>query len=484
MTNLNSTTQQQPRHGDVDDSSTRSWSSYAFIGVVVAALAVGYAFVPDASSSLPSGPVATHTIQRGELLVTVIEQGTLESSNNTEIKCKVRGDNTIISVVESGTTVEQGEELVRLETLLIEEEISERTKFAHLAKSSVARAEADVSRARIAILEYTEGRFITALAALQKELAVARSRLVSTKNMLSYAKMMAESEYKSELEVEESQFAVDQADLGVKLAETKIDVLQRFTKEEELATLNGDLNAAKARAEAERERAVADQKRLKRAEEELKQCVITAQRGGIVIYPSGKAWEQTPDIEEGATVHKDQVLLLMPDLAKMQVKVGIHESVIDRVEPGISATVSLPNKTLEAGISSVASVAAPAGWWTGNVVKYETIVELPQTKGLRPGMSVAVEVVLARHEDVLMIPTSAVIATDKGHACWIQKAGKSERRSLRLGDSSDMFIVVESGLVEGDEVVLDPLAHVAEAQTEAAATLDMTNLLKSIPNEL
>ena len=47
-----------------------------------------------------------------------------------------------------------------------------------------------------------------------------------------------------------------------------------------------------------------------------------------------------------------------------------------------------------------------------------------------------------------------------------------------------MFIVVESGLVEGDEVVLDPLAHVAEAQTEAAATLDKTNLLKSIPNEL
>ena len=50
----------------------------------------------------------THTITRGDLLVTVTEQGTLESSNNLEIKCKVRGDNTIIWVIESGTEVQAG----------------------------------------------------------------------------------------------------------------------------------------------------------------------------------------------------------------------------------------------------------------------------------------------------------------------------------------------------------------------------------------
>ena len=45
----------------------------------------------------------------------------------------------------------------------------------------------------------------------------------------------------------------------------------------------------------------------------------------MVIYPSAAAHKTTPDITEGATVRKDQVLLLMPDLDKMQVKVGIHE---------------------------------------------------------------------------------------------------------------------------------------------------------------
>jgi hypothetical protein len=71
--------------------------------------------------SQESSPRLTHTITRGDLIVTVTEQGTLESSVNTEIKCKVRGAQIpIIWVIESGTEVEQGDELIRLETLEFE----------------------------------------------------------------------------------------------------------------------------------------------------------------------------------------------------------------------------------------------------------------------------------------------------------------------------------------------------------------------------
>ena len=34
-----------------------------------------------------------HTVGRGDLSVTVVEQGGLESSENTEVKCRVRGKN-------------------------------------------------------------------------------------------------------------------------------------------------------------------------------------------------------------------------------------------------------------------------------------------------------------------------------------------------------------------------------------------------------
>ncbi len=291
------------------------------VGFIIALVATaGVAFVSllpgtDAESAFGSG--STHTVTRGELRVTIKEQGTLESSNNSEIKCRVRGDSTITFVIESGVEVQPGDVLVELETLAIEEEISERTKFYHLAEAAVARSGADVARAKLAIAEYEEGRFVTELSLLQKELAIAESTLLNAKNRLKHSRMMSRSEYSSELEVEEKEFAVAQANLNVKLTKTRIDVLQRFTKKEEVVRLGGELKAIKATHKANVETALADKNRLERAKQELGFCTIVADRSGLVIYPTGEEWKSTPDIEEGATIRKDQTLLLMPDLKQM-----------------------------------------------------------------------------------------------------------------------------------------------------------------------
>ena len=170
---------------------------------VVAVVASAAALIPGAGSSREIGPVLTHTITRGDLIVTVTEQGTLESSENTEIKCKVRGQSTVIWVIEGGTEVEPGDELVRLDTLALEDAIAERTKYAHLTRSGAERARADVARAKLAIPEYLEGRYRSQLMTLEKDLAIAESNLRTAQNMLAHAEMMAERGYVSELEVEE-----------------------------------------------------------------------------------------------------------------------------------------------------------------------------------------------------------------------------------------------------------------------------------------
>ena len=108
----------------------------------------------------------------------------------------------------------------------------------------------------------------------------------------------------------------------------------------------------------------------------------------------------------------------------------------------------------------------PAGWWTGNIVKYDAIIQLPSVDGLKPGMSAEVEVIMARHKNVLMIPVAAVVETEQGTFCWVGTAEKTQRRSLQLGDSNDAFIVVESGLQAGDQVVLNPTAFIEDAQNQ------------------
>ncbi len=457
------------------EASTARWRKRGLLAFgAIALVALANALIPQANSSPEIDPKLTHTITRGNLIVTVTEQGRLESAENTEIKCKVRGQSTVIWVIEGGTEVTPGDELVRLDTLAIEDAISERTKYAHWSRSSAERAKSTVLTAELAISEYLEGRYRSELMSMEKDLAIAQSNWRTARNMLDHATMLAERGYVSALEIEERTFAVTRTELNVAVKETEIDTLKRFTKAMELETLKGNLNAAKANLAAAEERATMDAARRDLALEELEHCVVEAERSGLVIYPSAAKWESGPEIEEGATVHKEQVLLLMPDLSKMQVKVGIHESVIDRIQPGLAAKVSLPNKTLDGKVSSVATVTAPAGWWTGNMVKYDTIIELPAVDGLHPGMSAEVEVIVGQHENVLTIPVAPVVRTAEGEFCWVKTADGIQKRSLRLGATNDVFSVVEAGLKEGDEVVLNPRPFVEAAKLVVLKPIEKT----------
>ena len=185
-----------------------------------------------------------------------------------------------------------------------------------------------------------------------------------------------------------------------------------------------------------------------------------------MIYPTAAAWKDTPDITEGAIVAREQVLLIMPDLSKMQIKVGVHESMIDRLTPGLEARVTLPGRVLDSKVSSVASITRPAGWWTGNVVKYDTIIELPPAVGLKPGMSAEVEIVIARHENVLTVPVAAVVETDAGSYVWIKAVSGMQRRPIKIGDNNDSFAIVTAGLKEGDQVVLNPASFASEEEDD------------------
>jgi HlyD family secretion protein len=86
-------------------------------------------------------------------------------------------------------------------------------------------------------------------------------------------------------------------------------------------------------------------------------------------------------------------------------------------------------------------------------------------------MTAEIEVTVDRREDVLMIPLSAVEETGVGDFCWVRtRGGAAQRRSLTLGDRNAEFIVVDSGIEEGDEVFLNPSLTVKDAREPPAST--------------
>ncbi len=440
-------------------SLRRHGRRYVLVTILLAVVATSAAMMRGSASSGQVGPRLTHRVTRGDLAVTVTEQGTLESSTNTEVKCKVRGGRIpILWVIPSGSVVQPGDELARLETHEFDERLSNVSKYVHLIRSQVERSRANVARAELAVLEYREGRYPAEMKTLEKDLAIAESNLRAAQNILSHTEMLATRDYVSDLDVEEASFAVTQAALNVEVKTTEIQVLKDYDQAMELETLSGDLKASRAQHEAAKERYKSLSVQFKLCEGDLAHCVVRAERAGMVVYPTAEPWKHVPEIEEGATVHMGQTLLLMPDLANMQVKIGVDESTVKRVTPGLVARVTLPDKTLAGEVISVASVTGPAGWWNGNAVKYDTVIKLPSGERLKPGMSADVEVIVAEHDDVLIVPVAAVVAAEAGSFCWIRSRRGTERRVLQLGDTNEVFSVVLAGLEEGDEVILHPLA--------------------------
>ena len=100
------------------------WPRLVLALLVIGGLGFGGLSLINSTTANTESELVTFPASRGDLVVSIKETGTLESSNNKEIKCKVRGYNTVNWVIPSGTIVKKGDELVRLDTRVIEETLS------------------------------------------------------------------------------------------------------------------------------------------------------------------------------------------------------------------------------------------------------------------------------------------------------------------------------------------------------------------------
>ncbi len=449
----------------VPTDQRRSWWKIAVLSLAVIAVLIGLgAWVLQRGSSKKPVNMLTHQVTMGDVVVTVTEQGALESATNKEIKCTVKGGSTILWIIEDGTEVQPGDELVRLDSSTIEDNISQKRITYETALSTKIKSESDVSVAKISIIEYLEGTYEQERKTFENEIFVAEEELKKAELAYDSIRRSVSRGLVSPLQLQGEQFRVESARKVLELAQKKLHVLENYTKVKTLEELQGALTAAEAKLASDTESLKLEEARLLREKEQLQNCNIRAESSGMVIYPEAAEWKNQPEIEEGATVREQQTLLVIPDLGKMQVRVGVHESKVKRLKPGMPARIEVQDNTYSGELVSVATQASPSGWWDGNVRRFDAIVRLDSRGGLRPGMSADVEITVVRHSNVLSIPVAAVIGIDQQLYCWVDAQTGLEKRALTLGDSNDQFIVVEAGLEAGEQVVLNPRDFVEEAE--------------------
>jgi HlyD family secretion protein len=440
-----------------------AWAAFAFFSKTL-----------DLGGSAASRGALTYEVGRSSLQVLVTEDGNVESASNIEVKCRVAGGSTILWIVEDGKVVEEGEEIVRLDTSAIDDKLNSQRIVYEKALATEIQARENLEAAKITVKEYEEGTFIELSKQVEAGIRIALENLRTAENQLNYSKRMVRKGFVSSLQREADEFSLERAKLDLDAANTRKMVLVEFTKEKTLRDLVAKREAAAATLRSEQAGLQLEKARLDRLQDQLKNCVITAPKKGMVVYandPRGSRFgggsDRQSQIEEGAMVRESQAFVRLPDLTRMLVKVTIHETHVEQVRPGMPARVFIQDQELAGKVLSVANQPQPSSWFAASVKEYATTISIEgETNGLRPGMSAKVTILIKDLKDVLCLPVSAVVEQKGQFFCWVKGLTGPERRPLKLGHTNDKLIELVDGVKEGEVVYRNPRAMVEEARDE------------------
>ena len=130
----------------------------------------------------------------------------------------------------------------------------------------------------------------------------------------------------------------------------------------------------------------------------------------------------------------------------MKVEINIHETWIDKVQPGQKAKVTIaafPDKTFTGEVLKKAPLANPPDWSNPDLKVYKTEVGIDGThECLKTGMTGKVEVIIEELKDVISVPIQTVINVEGKKVCYVVRGKGPERPLLhfgqcRSGDFSD-----------------------------------------------
>jgi len=202
-----------------------------------------------------------------------------------------------------------------------------------------------------------------------------------------------------------------------------------------------------------------EQSRLDRLKRDIDRCTIRAPRPGLVVLEQPPRWRNTGPLKVGSDVLPNQVIFRFPDISRMVVKVNIHESQIDLIELGQTASIkidALPGQSFPGKVTKKAVLPSSQNSWLNPDLKvYSVEVSLEgKNEVLRPGMTATVEIQIQRLDDVVYVPIQAVQTDAKGkHYCYRRD---QTRLPIEIGKRNEVFTVVAKGLDKGDEILMSP----------------------------
>jgi len=195
---------------------------------------------------------------------------------------------------------------------------------------------------------------------------------------------------------------------------------------------------------------------------QLAKTTIVAPRAGTVLKI---------DVLEGmviigaGSVSSGTSLMTVADLSKLEVNAEVDEIDVAQLQVGMPVHLSLdsnPDLKLEGKIKFVSPLAVAKE--TDKAVHIFPIVVSLQTADprLKVGLTANFTIPVSRVEKALTLPISMVFEDDDTSYVYVKDHGTITRKNIKVGINTVDFVEIKSGLQEGEEVFLNPVAEKKE----------------------
>jgi len=305
----------------------------------------------------------------------------------------------------------------------------------------------------VAMLDRTE--VSTSLKDLQDELESAESQFLKTQlDTTMQLRELRDQLINLKFSMEEKQIVLDQSKFEppATIRQATIE-LEKAQRSYEQANDNYSLKVQQANANMREAWIKLDQakRKVEQMSAVINKFTIFAPQSGMVIYK--KEWSGQKR-KVGSTISPwDLAVATLPDLSVMNSKTYVNEIDISKVKQGQKVRIGIdafPDRKYTGEVIEVANIGEQLQNTDAKV--FEVLIQVDQSDSImRPAMTTSNQIITNVYNDVLYIPLEAIHNEDSLSFVYT----KNNRKQIIVpGETNENYMIVEQGLVEGDEVYL------------------------------
>jgi HlyD family secretion protein len=407
-------------------------------GLLLVTLVCLTALVFSGCAKSSQAPQETAKVIRGDLVISVSVSGNLEMPHKTDLSFGTTGMVAEV-LVDEGDSVAEGQTLARLDAQSLELGVQMAQNTCEMAEARYKTAQADYEIAENRLVRTIYPSYtnltVTDLPGTWLALEEAQNNLKEAQELLAEGKtgegqaqleLVVEGLIKAQEKLHSRRWALP---LSVKEIELQTDQVKKALDIAELDLATAELGLANARLE-------------------LDKATIVAPFDGIASEITINEGQQL-----SAMTYANPAICLV-DPGKIEMSGVIDEIDIANVKLGREADITLdalPDKEVRGRVTFISQI----GTVQAGVVSYKTTITLEKPdEELRDGMSATAEIIIDRHDNVLLIPNRAIQGSWDNPWVEVVMGEETEKREITLGLSDGMNAEVLSGLEEGEGVVL------------------------------